>query len=268
MNIISHTKILNLVKKHFPNFDGKIWQVEIVDGDNVNFVKRERNHIIHTDLIEDHLQFEKITGEIDLYHYRKPCHLQHLKNGRTRIDSLNKYMQNGDTKELSTGVHSFFQSINETAKGFDNFKKGHFIFCLTDRGNSDYHFENFGEACVKLRFIPKHRSNLIQFYKVKYLSELDKFFQLKKEIKDSFDLELKIKNGISLAPFVKEDRFKPEHEYRILFTVHMEKLMNQLAIDEHESSFLKVLEKNEEYIEMPLDNPIFQLDILDITFKN
>lgn len=269
MEIISHIKIIETIKNHFPNFMADIGQVEIKYSDrSVYVINRIENSNKSTDLIADLLQFEEIASEIDLYQYRKPSYLQDIRDGKTRIDSLNKYLKSGDKSELTTGIKSLFQSIDVSSSAFGSFKKDHYIFCLTDQADSDYHFSQFNEACVKFRFIPKHRSSLIKFYKVKYLAELENFSRLKREIQKTFNLELKVKNGMTLAPFIKNDFFKLEHEYRILFTIHMEKLLNRFKIDDYEMAFLNSLNKCDSYIEIPLDNPLFQLKVVEIRISN
>ena len=73
---------------------------------------------------------------------------------------------------------------------------------------------------------------------------------------------------MSLVPFVKDDSYEPDHEYRILFTTHMEKILNHLVIDEYERIFLNDLNREKKFIEMPLNNSLFELKVEDvIVFK-
>ena len=270
MPILTESRILESIKNYYPKFEGEPWNIEIdYRNRKINAIQRDKSSSLGKDILFQLLGFEKIQSEIVLYHYRNPDYLEDIRNGITRIDSLNKYLDvlGGDKRELSVGIESFYQSIDTSTNAFSNYKKEHFIFCLTDIAESEHHYQNFGKACIKFRYQPTNATSLVKLYKIKYLDDLRPLLALREEILDKYNMELNIRNGFSIAPFVKTEKHRIESEYRLMFDTHQEKVNRYLVIDEGESEFLESLNRNELYLEMPLINPLFKLTVEDITVK-
>lgn len=265
MEIINHKEVLTLIKKYFPHFIGNASNLKIQSSDNSIYITRRKNNsIIEEDILKELIQFEDIRFPLTLYHYRKSEYLEDINNGITRIDSLNKYLDNGDQNELSTGINIFNEKLNDADFDFHSFKGDHYIFCLTDKPKSKYHFKEFGNTCIEFKFTPKVNSSLIKFCKVKYLEELTNFIELQETLQSRYGLKLKLKSGATISPFVKANDYKPEREFRILFNVYIEELLKHLAIDSDELNFLHELKRYPNYIEIPLDNTLFKLSVVNI----
>jgi hypothetical protein len=268
MEIIKHQEILNLVKEYFPDFTGGIGNIRYQPTDKSLYITRRSNNSINEeDILLDLIKFEQISNPITLYHYRKSEYIEDIINGITRVDSLNKYLDSGDKNELSIGISLFNSTLIEGDFNFNLFKGEHYIFCLTDKPNSEYHFNEFGNACIEFKFTPKVNSNLIKFYKVKYLKELTNFIDLKESLKNRFGINLKLKFGTTISPFIKSNKYTAECEFRMLFNVYYEQILKHSTIDMSELDFLKEIKRFPNYIEMPLNNSLFKLSVENIWYN-
>lgn len=258
--------------------------LNIFSGENtIGWNRTNREKLLPIDKISNYIEENIIkpietSGQI-LFHYLPNIKFLEdiLTLNKIRMYNLNKYLISGDKSEYRHFLETFGVDFPKFEEQIESTKRDVYIWCLTSLENSERHWKEYANnghgIAISVEFIEFKRKessfNLVPVnYDLAFLREIQ--FSLRQE----FNAQLEILKYPNFAKYFKHQCYNWESEIRLCldaeaFNIHC-KLQDfyhnsQDDRQEIESLFnVNFDENNQQYILVPLKNPVFEVHIKNI----
>jgi hypothetical protein len=201
------------------------------------------------------------------------------KTGCIRLYNLNKYINNGgDELEYRFFLESFGINFPKFEEQISDIKDNIFIWCLTSESNSKQHWEKFASGCngvvLAVRF-KSMQSTLSSIRLTNVCYSLGFLEEIQHSLKEKYNMRLNVDGYPLFAKCFKQKSFAWENETRLSFDNGLwaankamqdlfkyrlpttQNIDNMFSVKFDEST-------NEKYILVPLNNNLFELEIIEI----
>lgn len=217
-----------------------------------------------------------------LYHYlpKGDYHKAIMDTQCIRLYNLNKYLKgDGDKSEYRLFLEKFGISFPNFEKQINDIKDDIFIWCLTDSKDSEKHWEKFADdgkgIVIAIQFkSTKPLSNTVGISDVRY--NLEFLEEVQSTLKEKYGLLLEISGFPLFAKYFKPKCLDWERETRLSFDNnfwHYAKFMHdQFKYENPQRAstgnlFSVQVDGDEKYIQVPMKNDFFELEIIGVYDK-